>query len=75
MVTGAAYLEETVATNPDIAAVADSGARTDDAVRKAGENDLSRDSDWRENLSAMADYGPGDSHFLFLLLVVYSCHS
>ena len=70
MVTGAAYLEETVATNPDIAAVADSGARTDDAVRKAGENDLSRDSDWRENLSAMADYGPGDSHFLFLLLVV-----
>ena len=70
MVTGAAYLEETVATNPDIAAVADSGARTDDAVRKAGENDLSRGSDWRENLSAMADYGPGDSHFLFLLLVV-----
>ena len=49
---------------------ADSGARTDDAVRKAGENDLSRGSDWRENLSAMADYGPGDSHFLFLLLVV-----
>ena len=70
VVTAATYLEEKVATNPDIVAVADSGAMTDDAVKKAGEGEWSRDSDWRENLSAMARHGPGDLPFLILFLVV-----
>jgi hypothetical protein len=50
--------------------VADSDARTEDAGKNAGDCDWGRDSDWREILSAMAEYGPGDSHILFLFLVV-----